>query len=206
MQGYILNIARYKDEDLIVSILTENALQTLYRFYGARHSTINIGYKIDFIMQYSAKSTMPMLRDITHIGFKWIMDFNVMLFWQAFMKLLYKHLYGASEIDDFYFELCENAVKKLEKQSVKRTIIETYILLLEHEGRLHHASKCYLCEKELDGENVSLLRAFLPTHPECSFRKTIPKTAYEEMVAHAHTLFFSDEEVEILWQTMQEGL
>ena len=48
MQGYIIDIKPVKDDDLIVSILTENELLTTYRFYGARHSNINIGYKIDF--------------------------------------------------------------------------------------------------------------------------------------------------------------
>ena len=47
MQGYIIDIKPVKDDDLIVSILTENELLTTYRFYGARHSNINIGYKIE---------------------------------------------------------------------------------------------------------------------------------------------------------------
>ena len=33
---------------MIVSILTENHIYSSYRFYGARHSNINVGYKIDF--------------------------------------------------------------------------------------------------------------------------------------------------------------
>ena len=45
MQGYIVDIKSVKDDDLIVTIICENELITSYRFYGARHSNINIGYK-----------------------------------------------------------------------------------------------------------------------------------------------------------------
>jgi hypothetical protein len=48
MQGYIIDLKVVKDDDLIVTLLCENELITSYRFYGARHSNINIGYKIDF--------------------------------------------------------------------------------------------------------------------------------------------------------------
>ncbi len=34
MQGYIININNVKDEDLIVTILTQNNLYTAYRFMG----------------------------------------------------------------------------------------------------------------------------------------------------------------------------
>ena len=51
MQGYIIDIKPVKDDDLIVTILAENELLTAYRFYGARHQTINIGYKIDFELE-----------------------------------------------------------------------------------------------------------------------------------------------------------
>ncbi|MGB5791615.1 MAG: recombination protein RecO, partial [Poseidonibacter sp.] len=36
MQGYIIDIKPVKDDDLIVSILTETDILTTYRFYGAR--------------------------------------------------------------------------------------------------------------------------------------------------------------------------
>jgi hypothetical protein len=58
MQGFIVNINRVKEEDLIVSILTKDKLHTLYRFYGARHGSINIGFKIDFEIEQSSKSTI----------------------------------------------------------------------------------------------------------------------------------------------------
>ena len=48
MQGYIINVNKARDEDVIVTILAQDNLYTLYRFYGARHSQINLGFKIDF--------------------------------------------------------------------------------------------------------------------------------------------------------------
>ena len=48
MQGFIINLNKVKEEDLIVTIISKDNLQTLYRFYGARHGTINIGFKIDY--------------------------------------------------------------------------------------------------------------------------------------------------------------
>ncbi len=56
MQGYIIHITRVKDEDLIVTILTQNVIKTTYRFYGARHSSVHLGYKIDFESLTSLKS------------------------------------------------------------------------------------------------------------------------------------------------------
>ncbi len=48
MQGFLLQTQSIRDEDLIVRVLTKNQLKTLYRFYGKRHSVLNVGRKIDF--------------------------------------------------------------------------------------------------------------------------------------------------------------
>ena len=64
MQGYIIRLNRARDEDLVVTILTQQNLETLYRFYGARHSTINLGFKIDFESEISLKSSIGRLRDV----------------------------------------------------------------------------------------------------------------------------------------------
>ncbi|MDP1784740.1 MAG: recombination protein RecO, partial [Sulfuricurvum sp.] len=36
MQGFIIKLSRVRDEDMIVTIISEENLTTLYRFYGAR--------------------------------------------------------------------------------------------------------------------------------------------------------------------------
>ena len=56
MQGFIINLNRVKEEDLNVTILSRGSLETLYRFYGARHGVINLGFKIDYEVEPSAKA------------------------------------------------------------------------------------------------------------------------------------------------------
>ncbi len=68
MQGYIINLNKVKDEDLIVTILSHHRLKALYRFYGARHGTINIGFNIDYEIEPSAKSTIGRLKDTQDLG------------------------------------------------------------------------------------------------------------------------------------------
>lgn len=206
MQGFILNINRVKDEDLIVTILTRENLYTLYRFYGARHGTINIGFKIDFEKENSSKSTILRLKDVIHIGFKWINNYKLLKNWQDFSKLFYKHLKDAECIDSFYFELLDNASKNWDRQNSKRVAIESYVKLLKIEGRLHTEFECFLCATPIEEEAVSLLRAFLPTHKKCSHKAEIKKSALNELFYNYSTLFLSDEEVEKLWDTIQEGL
>ena len=70
MQGFIINFNKVKDEDLIVTIVSKTSLDTLYRFYGARHGTINLGFKLDYEKQSSHKVTISRLKDVIHIGFR----------------------------------------------------------------------------------------------------------------------------------------
>jgi len=87
MQGYIINFNPVKDEDLIVTVLTKESVLTLYRFYGARHSHINLGYKIDFEAKSSIKSTIPQLSGVLHLASKWNLEHARMFIWQPFVKL-----------------------------------------------------------------------------------------------------------------------
>lgn len=205
MQGFILNLNKVKDEDLIVTILSKDSLDTLYRFYGARHGVINLGFKIDYEKESSAKSTISRLKDVIHIGFKWINDYKLLRLWQDFVALFYKHLKDAYEIDGFYFELIDNASKKWAKQNPKRVAIESYVKLLEYEGRLHTEMECFLCHEPIDG-NVSIIRAYLPTHKHCTHTLEIEKKALIELFENKSSLFLSDKEVDRLWNTLLEGL
>ena len=167
MQGYIINLNKVKDEDLIVTLLTRGELHTLYRFYGARHGTINMGFKLDYEIEPSAKSTIGRLKDVIHVGYSWIHENEKLHLWQSFISLFYKHLKDAEDLSDFYFELLEKASNDWNKQNPKRVGIESYVRLLQHEGRLHKEFYCFLCSKKIDAE-VSLIRAYLPTHFECT--------------------------------------
>jgi recombinational DNA repair protein (RecF pathway) len=205
MQGFILNLNKVKDEDLIVTILSKNSLDTLYRFYGARHGVINLGFKIDYEKESSAKSTILRLKDVIHIGFKWINDYKLLRVWQDFLALFYKHLKDAEELDEFYFDLLDNASKNWNKQNSKRVAIESYIKLLEHEGRLHKELECFLCSRPIK-DDISLIRAYLPTHKECTHTFSIKESSFKELFNNKSTLFLSDKEIDRLWYILLEGL
>ena len=205
MQGYIINLNKVKDEDLIVTIISKNSLDTLYRFYGARHGTINIGFKIDYEKEESSKSTISRLKDVIHIGFTWINDYKLLRVWQDFLYLFHKHLKDIDELGPFYFTLIDDASKEWSKQNPKRVAIESYVKLLEYEGRLHKEKICFLCSKHIDGD-ISLLRAYLPTHKECTHTLGIKKDALNELFKNKSSLFLSDVEVDRLWYILLEGL
>ncbi len=205
MQGYIININNVKDEDLIVTILTENNLYTTYRFYGARHSIIHVGFKIDFEIETNLKSTIPRLKDVIQIGYPWILDSQKLYCWQRFIKLFYPHLKDVEEIEDFYFELLDTLAHKMVKQNPKRAIIESYVLLCEHEGRLHTEYECLLCEETIS-QDISLVRSFLPTHAHCSYSKSFSLQKIKELFEGKSTLSFNDDEVEYIWNILLQGL
>jgi len=205
MQGFIISLHKVREEDLIVTIISHTSLETLYRFYGARHGTINIGFKIDFEIEKSAKSTIHRLKDVIHIGYPWINNRNLLHTWQEFIQLFSKHLKDAEEIGEFYFNLIESASKEWSKQNPKRVAIESYVKLLEHEGRLHKEPECFLCSGTIK-DDISLIRAYLPTHEECTHTLGINQKALKELFENRSTLFLSDKEVDRLWIILLEGL
>lgn len=204
MQGYIIRITPSRDEDLIVTILTKSAIQTAYRFYGARHSTINLGYKIDAELIHSTKSNIPQLRNILHLSHSWQHKRERMLFWQNFIGLFYEHLKGIEEIDEFYFNLLEDVSLKMDKQNPKRLQVEAYAKLLEYEGRLHVNPRCFLCEEEIK-EDIALARAFLPAHSSCLSASPMNALHVKSFLETKSTLLLDDELVQKLWQIMLEG-
>ncbi len=204
MQGYILNIFPVKDEDLIVYVLTEKKLKTLYRFYGARHSTIQVGYKIDFEIDYTNRAKLPLLRGVSHLGFEWLYDHTKAYLWQTYIRLLYNHLKGIEDVEDFYFNLLEKDTLKWSKQNPKRIIIESYTKLLSFEGRLHKDFKCFICEGSIMGESV-LVRGFLTAHQECATGRIFDKWRLKELFENHSTLYFADKEVNLLFDIVCEG-
>ena len=205
MQGYILNMNRARDEDVVVSILSRQNLETLYRFYGARHGMINLGFKIDYESESSLKSSIARLRDVIHIGFPWITDYNRLRLWQQFIALFHPHLSQSEETGSFYFDIIDHAAHQWHKQNPKRIAVEAYVKLLEHEGRLHRELICFFCDQHIDGD-VSLIRAFLPTHPACSHTLSISEEGLRELFGNYSTLFLDDKEIDRLWYVLMEGL
>ncbi len=204
MQGYIISLKAIKDDDLLVTILTSSQVLTTYRFYGARHSNINIGYKIDFEIEQT-KANIPRLKDVIQLGFVWILDYEKMYCWQRFIQLFYSHLKDIKEIDSFYFDNLDILVQKMTKQNTLRAICEAYINILEYEGRLHHEYECLLCEKKIQ-EDISLVRSFIPVHAECSYSKSFKIKKVKELFENKSLILFDDEEVEYLWDIILQGL
>lgn len=204
MQGYIIDIKPVKDDDLIVTILTEKNIYTTYRFYGARHSNINIGYKIDFELE-ETRSSIPRLKDVIQLGFNWILDTEKMYCWQRYIKLFHPHLKDLEEVDPFYFYNLDNLVHKMIKQNALRAICESYLTLLEHEGRLHNDFECLLCELPITSD-ISLVRSFMPVHAKCTFSKVFEFDKIRELFEEKSLISFDDEEVEYLWNIILQGL
>ncbi len=205
MQGYILHIVKVRDEDLLVTLLTENSLKTLYRFYGARHANIHLGFKIDFEIRSSPKTTISQLRHVLHLGVPWIADRERFYHWQQFLTLLYRHLRDVDDLDSFYFTLLDETSGCMERQNPRRCIIEAYIRLLRHEGRLHEDFVCFLCNAPITEELV-LARGYLPAHRHCLYHTPLPIDRIAQLFEEGHTLFLSDAQIDTLWQILLEGL
>ena len=204
MQGYIIHMTRVKDEDVIVTILTKESIKTAYRFYGARHSTIHLGYKIDFELLPSLKSTLPQLKSVMHLGDPWNTKREHMLLWQSFIRLFYLHLKEINTLDSFYFDLLQSCSSLWQKQNPKRVAIEAYTKLLAHEGRLHHEFICFNCEEEIH-EALTLIRGFVPAHKSCAWNHTFEPLHVKTLLEESSTIWFEDPQIEHLWKIVLEG-
>ena len=205
MQGYILNVRKAKNEDTIVSVLTRERIETLYRFYGARHPIVTTGYKIDFESERDSWQFMPRLRHAIHLGHPWIRENDRLQVWQHFIALLYDHLRDVELPGSFYFDLLERYAAIWHLQNPKRSAVEAYLEILGHEGRLHEPEICFACGNPLE-EHISLIRAYLPAHPRCVIARNYSKEEIEKLTVTKKTIHLDDEEVEGLWLTLLEGM
>ncbi len=205
MQGYIIGVTRSRNEDVITTILTENKIKKLYRFYGARHSIINLGYKIDFITEGGQDGFLPRLRSVTELRLPFVADISRFLIWQQFLKLLERHLREVDTVEAFYFETLERSALKMRLQNPKRALIECYVEMLGFEGRAHLPNRCYRCEGKLEGNNVVVGRSFMGAHDSCEYGF---KLAYEELEAiyeKKSTVHLEDKAVDELWKIVLRG-
>jgi hypothetical protein len=193
-----------KNEDSIVMVLSDKEVRTYYRFFGARHSILQLGNLIDFEVEGEDGRFLPRLRSLSHLGFSWQFDKNRLLIWHNFIKQFEMHLKDTETIESFYYELLLDAAKKWEKQNPKRLVCESYIKLLAYEGRVHHEECCYICEAPL-GSEVSLMQAFIPAHPECLYSAALPKEKIQTFFQTETTLYLEEEEVNYLFEIVMKG-
>ena len=205
MRGFILKINKAKNEDIIVTVLCNDSVKKYWRFFGARHSIVQIGNLVDFEVQESQNNFMPNMRSLSHMSFPWIFSNNHLLIWQNFIKLFEPHLKDSTQLNNFYFNLLLEVAKKWGKQNPKRLAVEAYIQLLDYEGRLYDNGFCYICEKILDKE-IGLMRAFLPTHPNCIYSSALQKQDIFKLFNTHSTIHIDNKKVQKLYDILLKGL
>ena len=204
MKGFIVSLRPAKNEDLIVTLLEEQALRSYYRFYGARHSILQLGYLIDYESEEESRF-MPRLRRVSHLGFPWLYRRNRLMLWQQFVRLFEPHLRDTETLDPFYFNLLLDAAWRWEKQNPKRVICEAAHRLLHFEGRLHSLETCYICERPLENE-IALMTALLPAHPQCIYGPALSRKKLESFFETGKTAWLDESEVDYLYRLVLKGL
>ena len=204
MQGYILHTQKVRDEDLLVYILTPSLLVKSYRFYGARHSNVLQGYKIDFELE-GGENFLPHLRSVLHLGYRWLLSRERLLVWQQFMRLLYAHLRDVEQIDEVYFRELELCASRFDRGAPKRLLIESYVRILEAEGRLHDELFCFICDEPVE-DRVALARSFLPAHEHCAAQKGFEIEKIKMLFSECSTLLLDDDEIDALYSVLLQGL
>jgi hypothetical protein len=205
MRGFIINIRKAKNEDVIVTVLSNESVKNYWRFFGARHSILQIGNLIDFEVIEGKNGFMPNMRSLSQLSFPWGFSATHLLIWQDFIKLFEKHLKDRTQIEKFYFDLLVEIAKKWDKQSPKRLAIEAYMKLLEEENRLYRHGFCHICENILESK-IGLMRAFIPAHPECIYSSSLNKKSIFQLFNTKSTIHIENEEIEILYQILLKGL
>ncbi|MCH9739289.1 MAG: recombination protein RecO [Epsilonproteobacteria bacterium] len=204
MQGFIINIRKAKNEDVIVTVLSKSSIESYWRFFGARHSILQVGNFIDFEIEQDRSNFMPKMRRLSHISFPWIFSANHLLIWQNFIKLFEPHLKEATQLDSFYFDLLLALAKKWDRQNPKRLAVEAYVKLLAHEGRLYDNGFCYICEEVL-GDKVGLMRAYIPAHPHCIYANALDKNSVFELFNTKSTIKLEDFIIDEFYNILLKG-
>ncbi len=206
MQGFIISITPQKNESIILQVLTPRKIKKLYRFYGARHSIIQLGKKVDFEIEYQA-SFLPKMRNITPLNFSFERDLERLYIWQHFIQLLYKHCIDVEEVEEFYYKMLEFGAYKMELQNPIRVVLEMYISLLNFEGRLPDFKECFLCSGDL-GDEITLARAFLPAHSSCidSANPSFLRRDIAKLFTTLSSVHLDDCEVAKLYKILELGI
>lgn len=206
MQGFILSKTSVKNQDLILRVLTPSKVLELYRFYGMRHSIIDIGRKIDFDLVYDGYF-LPKIRNILQLSYQWEKEYEKVYVWKTFLSMLNLHLKEIEQIEEFYFSLLEWGAHILDRQDPMRVAIEMGAKILQYEGRNARFTDdvCFLCQEKL-GDYVALGRAFLFAHPECIQSEVVLKCKMVDFLRTSSTFVFNSDEIEQIWNIFTQGL
>ena len=204
MKGFILKLQRARDEDMIVTILSPTSVKKYYRFYGARHSILQMGYLIDFEEEQERANFLPRVRSLSHIGFPWLYNREKLMLWHQFIAIFERHFRDIESVESFYFDTLLEAAKRWDKQSPKRLIVEVVINILKYEGRLQPPTYCVICNNPIE-ESIVPLQGFLPTHPECAKAPGISKKFLINLFESGSTILLDDATIEQLYQVALKG-
>lgn len=204
LQGFVLNIKKVKSEDLLVTVLTEKRIKKLYRFYGVRHSAINLGFKIDFVAESVVNKNILRLRELMHLGFSWLHDNSKLQVWQNFLSILNLHLHDATEIDPFYYELLCEYADIFGQSNSKRLAVEAFAKILRFEGMANRYHYCFVCDKST-GASVSIGKGLLVAHPECVRGRVFSKKLVTELLENCRSIYFENDEVDSIYEIIQKG-
>lgn len=205
MQGFILNITKATREDLILKILTPKNVVTAYRFYGARHSILFLGRKIDFELQDDS-IYMPRLRSIMHLLRPYEKLIHKVQIWQDFIRLLNKHLSEVDSLSSFYYDLLEEGIEHLHLTDEIRLILKLYLKLLEFEGRIFVNKTCFICDRALGGE-VVVARGFLASCTSCLHNQLImPRDLFMELLRIKSSINLDSTTTFGLYRVLMQGL
>ncbi len=204
MKGFILKLQRARDEDMIVTILSPTSVKKYYRFYGARHSILQMGYLIDFEEEQDKANFLPRVRSLSHIGFPWLYDREKLMLWHQFIAIFERHFRDIESVESFYFYTLLEAAKRWEKQSPKRLIVEVAINILKYEGRLQPPSHCVICNNQID-KSIAPIQGFLPAHPECAKSPAISKKDLMNLFESGSTILLDDATIEQLYLLALKG-
>ncbi len=182
---------------MIVTILSKKSVQKYYRFYGARHSILQMGYLIDFEEEQEHANFLPRLRSVSHIGFPWLYDRERLMLWHQLIAVFERHFRDIERIESYYFEMLLRVAKRWEKQSSKRLIVETVINILKYEGHLQLPNVCVICNSEIEHE-CSFIKGLLPTHPACSKSYSFNKSEILDLFESSSTITLDNRSVEEL--------
>jgi recombinational DNA repair protein (RecF pathway) len=202
MQGFILSTKLNKEEDKIVKILTSNEIITLYRFYGARHSQLQRGNLIDFVIENNIFGKIPKLRSPIQIPFLPLsLSIDEKLKWDIFFKFLNYHLRGVLKLPPFYYQKLFFMSKELNFRPTTRVLIEGLFEILKFEGSLAFVNKCNICHFPLQKKVAVERNSFHLVHPSCApSAPSFPKRALQELYIYQKSVLFTSSQLEILWK------
>ncbi len=205
MRGFVINIRKAKNEDVIVTVLSSDSVKKYWRFFGTRHSILRLGNLIDFNIDESKKGFLPNMRSLSQVQFPWLFWEKHCLIWQKFIALFEPHLKDSLDLDPFYFNILLDIAQKWDKQNPKRLAIEAYIEILKYEKRLHSTNFCYICQTQLR-EEIGLMRAFIPAHPQCINSSTLNKRDIFRLFDTASTIHLDDDSISKIYEILLKGL